>query len=187
MLVHEKGVNEELRKTSPGFLSTGFLSNRTLELMIVFTLLLCLLSSCSVPFIPQVPPSSYSTEAAINVLSSKYYLLDSGFINGFGDILLGDGKYAVFDGVDGILMVFRYENKDDSKEKWSEITSKYGKNPLKLKYMKINMGTYGIFTIRLENTDLYAWYKENWLIVITGDKIDQFIQDVNDIYKAISS
>jgi len=170
-----KGVNEELKKVS---------SRSVFVLLIV--LLLFMLSSCSIPFVPQVPPASYSTDAAVNVLSNKYYLLDSGEINGFGDIALGDGRYAVFDGVDGILMIFRYDSNDESKEKWNEITKKYGGNPLKLKYMKVNMGTYGIFTVRLENTDLYTWYKENWLVVITGDSIDKFVNDVNDIYKEIS-
>jgi len=74
-------------------------------------------------------------------------------------------------------MIFRYDSKDESKEKWNEITKKYGGNPLKLKYMKVNMGTYGIFTVRLENTDLYTWYKENWLVVITGDSVDKFVSE----------
>jgi len=99
-----KGVNEELKKVS----------SRSVFLLLI-VLLLFMLSSCSVPFVPQVPPASYSTDAAVNVLSNKYYLLDSGEINGFGDIALGDGRYAVFDGVDGILMIFRYDSKMNQK------------------------------------------------------------------------
>ncbi|KAF2961116.1 DUF3242 domain-containing protein [Fervidobacterium sp. 2310opik-2] len=142
--------------------------------------------SCSVPFIPEVPPSSYSQEAAINVLSNKYYLIDSGYIEGFGDIYLGEGRYAIFDGIDGIFMVFKYDDEEHAKESWNKITKKYN-NPLKLKYFKVNMGDYGIFTLRLENTDLYVWYKDNWLIVISGDKIDNFVKDVNEIYKTIKA
>lgn len=145
---------------------------------------LFLLTSCSIPFIPEVPPASYSVEAAINVIANKYMLLDTGWINGFGDMELGEGRYATFDGVDGFLMVFKYEDPDQAKVSWDKITKRYG-NPFKLKYLKINMGTYGVFTIRLENTDLYCWYKENWLFVITGDKIEKFVMDVNNIYKTI--
>lgn len=140
--------------------------------------------SCSVPFLPEVPPSSYSLEAAINVLTGKYYLLDSGYINGFGDINLGEGRYAIFDGVDGMFMIFRYEDPEQAKENWTKVTKKYG-NPFKMKYVKINMGSYGVFTIRLEKTDLYAWFKDNWLIVITGDGVEGFIQDVNNVYKTL--
>ncbi|MGB9614247.1 MAG: DUF3242 domain-containing protein [Fervidobacterium sp.] len=151
--------------------------------MVMFLLTLGVYS-CSIPFMPEVPPSSYSTQAAINVLSNKYNLLDSGDINGFGDIYLGDGKYSIFDGVDGMLMVFRYDKPESAKENWEKVTKKYG-NPFKMKYFKVNMGVYGLFTIRLDKTDLYIWYKDNWLIVITGDGISNFVQDVNEIYKTL--
>ncbi|MCX7654450.1 MAG: DUF3242 domain-containing protein [Fervidobacterium sp.] len=151
---------------------------------IIAFMMFFILYSCSIPFLPEVPPSSYSLEAAINVLTGKYYLLDSGYINGFGDINLEEGRYAVFDGVDGLFMVFRYENLDQARENWNKITKRYG-NPFKIKYVKINMQSYGIFTIRLEKTDLYAWYKDNWLVVITGDGVENFVKDVNNIYKTI--
>ncbi|MEN3041800.1 MAG: DUF3242 domain-containing protein, partial [Fervidobacterium sp.] len=107
-----------------------------------------------------------------------------GYINGFGDINLEEGRYAVFDGVDGLFMVFRYENIEQARENWNKITKRDG-NPFKIKYVKINMQSYGIFTIRLEKTDLYAWYKDNWLVIITGDGIENFVKDVNNIYKTI--
>ncbi|WP_448375462.1 DUF3242 domain-containing protein [Fervidobacterium sp.] len=153
-----------------------------LSLILLFVMLL---TACSIPFIPEVPPASYSTEAAINILANKYILMDSGWINGFGDIELGDGRYAVFDGVDGLLMAFKYDDQKDARENWDKVTKKFG-NPFKLKYFKVNMGAYGVFTVRLENTDLYAWFKENWLFIITGDNIERFIADINTIYKSIS-
>lgn len=156
--------------------------NIYLFLLMLFTVLV--IYSCSIPFLPEVPPSSYSLDAAINVLTGKYYLLDSGYVNGFGDINLGEGKYAIFDGVDGMLMIFRYEDLEQTKENWNKVTKKYG-NPFKMKYIKINMGNYGIFTIRLEKTDLYIWYRENWLIVVIGDGVESFIQDLNNIYKTL--
>ncbi len=142
------------------------------------------LSSCAVPFIPEVPPSSYSLEAAINVIAGKYYLLDSGPVEGFGDVNLGDGWYATFADVDGILLVFKYNSVDEAKEKWDVITKRYG-NPLKLKYFKVSMGDYGIFTIRLDKSDLYVWYRDDWLIVVNGDNVEKFVRDVNNIYKTI--
>jgi len=161
------------------------LKRKGILLLSFVVLFLMLLSSCSIPFIPEVPPASYSTEAAINVLANKYILMDSGWINGFGDMELGDGRYAVFDGVDGLLMVFRYDDPKDAKENWNKISKRYG-NPFKIKYFKVNMGTYGVFTVHLENTDLYCWFKENWLFIVTGDKIEKFIVDINNIYKSIS-
>ncbi|SHN62866.1 Protein of unknown function [Fervidobacterium gondwanense DSM 13020] len=157
---------------------------RKLLTAFVVLVIILILSSCSIPFIPEVPPSSYSLEAAVNVLSNKYTLLESGWINGFGDIQLGDGRFAIFDGVDGFFMLFKYESNEEAKENWNKITKKYG-NPLKIKYMKVNMGDYGVFTVRLESTDLYAWFKENWLIVVTGDKIEGFVRDVNEIYNTV--
>ncbi|SDG89791.1 Protein of unknown function [Fervidobacterium changbaicum] len=156
---------------------------RTMSFIAVFVVTF-ILSSCSIPFVPEVPPGSYSVEAAINVIANKYMLMDTGWINGFGDMELGEGRYATFDGVDGFLMVFRYDDFEQAKDAWNKITKKYG-NPFKLKYLKINMGTYGVFTIRLENTDLYCWYKENWLFIVTGDKIERFVMDINNIYKTI--
>jgi hypothetical protein len=87
---------------------------------------LFLLTSCSIPFIPEVPPASYSVEAAINVLANKYMLLDTGWINGFGDMELGEGRYATFDGVAGFLMVFKYEDPDQAKASWDKITKRWG-------------------------------------------------------------
>lgn len=164
------------------FFSKKISSNITL---LIFSLLLLLsLYSCSVPFLPEVPPSSYSTDAAINVLSSKYNVLETGYINGFGDIFLGEGKYVLLEGINGILMIFRHDDNDQAREKWLAFTKRYG-NPFKMKYIKINMVNYGVFTIRLDKTDIYSWFKENWLIVVAGNEVDAFVQDINRIYKSI--
>ncbi|ODN30191.1 hypothetical protein A4H02_07000 [Fervidobacterium thailandense] len=153
--------------------------------MLIFSVLAILsLTGCAVPFFPEVPPSSYSLDAAINVLAGKYYLLDSGHVEGFGGIELGQGRYATFADVDGILLVFKYESEEEAKERWGALTKKYG-NPFRLKYFKISMGNYGVFTVRLEKSDLYAWYKDNWLIIVNGDNVERFVQDVNNIYKTI--
>lgn len=157
---------------------------RALDITFLIFTLSILLSSCSVPFFPEVPPSSYSTDAAINILSSKYNVLESGYINGFGDVYLGEGRYALIEGIDGMLMIFKFDDNDQAKEKWSKLTKRYG-NPLKMKYLKVNMGNYGIFTIRLDNTDIYSWFKDNWLIVVVGDGIDGFVGDINKIYKTV--
>lgn len=142
------------------------------------------LTSCAVPFFPEVPPSSYSLEAAINVLSGKYYLLDSGYVDGFGNVSLGEGRYATFADVDGIFLVFKYNSTQEAKDRWNAVAKKFG-NPLRLKYFKVSMGDYGIFTIRLDKSDLYAWYKDNWLIIVNGDNVEEFVRDVNNIYRTV--
>lgn len=141
-----------------------------------------ILSSCVIPFIPEVPPSSYSVEAAINVLGNKYYILDSGEVDGFGETDLGDGRYATFGNVDGVLLVFKYDSPAEARRMWDAVTKRFN-NPLRLKYLRLNLGAYGLFTVRLDGSDLYVWFKDVWLFIVNGDKIDAFVRDVNGIYR----
>ncbi|ANQ53133.1 hypothetical protein BG95_01095 [Thermosipho sp. 1063] len=147
--------------------------------------LVLLISSCGILFKTPSLPGSFSEKSAILLLDSfEYPLVSIGEIEEIYGVELERGLYGIFEGFNGTFYVFKYNDKLRAKENWKRFKNQFG-SPLKLNYLTYSLFDRGYFQMRYKAIDIVAWWKDNWLFIITGKDVKDFLGYIDKVYGAI--